>query len=88
MLIGKAYPTCRYWGYELAINDDARSNTKPHAERDAARAKVKEQRAILKAAGYKSGGMGMTRVEAEKKARAIERRFPDIEMAIFNHDYL
>lgn len=88
MKIGKAYPTCRFWGYEPAINDEARDGTKTYDEKIAARAKAKEWRAIIKAAGYKSSGMGLTRAQAEKKAQALESRFPDVEMAIFNHDYL
>lgn len=84
----RANDSCRFWGYELALNMNLHNASVPYKERAALRAKIKEARATVKAAGLKSGNMGYRfYIDAVSQAERVER-LTGIECHVFKHDYL
>lgn len=88
MKIGKAYYSCRYWGYEPAIVGELHKGGIDFEARRKARELHKEQRAAIKAAGFKSQELGFRSKEAARLAALKVETATGIEMSVFNHDYL
>lgn len=79
---------CRFWGYEPESVSDARTGTKTPEEKRQAREKGEKECAIIKGGGFLARKYGLTKLSAIRAAKAIEKKFPDIEMRVFTHDYL
>lgn len=79
---------CRYWGYQLQSCSDGHDNKFSREERYAARDQYKVEVRFLKENGIQPSQYGLSKDKAILLAERIEKRFPNIRMKVFNHDYL